>query len=534
MTTEAPQQIDLSQDLAEQGIQLSPEQQESFQAYLDGLKQEEKEGVIYLTKQELESLSKILEARKWPTDDNIALHNIWEQKLSFSNNTFNATWEQELDFGNSAFHNAWEQKLSFGNIQDRELTNFLQEQRDEGISLEDMFWGFQNAPETLKESFVSLEEHAETFLFWSEGIFRNLDISDTAKDYMSMAMIMSFASYGMDITGQELQAGKVDVSQIQTKFIEISQEMEAKFWAIQVVIDKTESSDTGDTPDVSIVHMREKWEGNRICMDLEVGKAFFDGILKDEINAGNVEKIIEAENVEDGESIDTNLESVIWTFEASSHTLKDIIQKLTPEQKEGLAGALQNPGSIPDESWDSSPENGAKLTGLAKILHDFFKALTEGFKWFADAFGIKETDGNDTETEDNPSPDAETETEAENNNSLSSQLQNLHVADMDITSLQENPESLQKIEQMLEGLDPNTTAKEEFTRLFGTQNNYSRISSIFQENNSPFLEGMSDSEKFMTILQTYHTYRNDPEVAGKMENRPTWKAWSQKNDWSHI
>ena len=50
---EIPKQVDLSKDVASQGIHLSPEQQKSFQEYLDTLKAEEKQGIITLSQAEL-------------------------------------------------------------------------------------------------------------------------------------------------------------------------------------------------------------------------------------------------------------------------------------------------------------------------------------------------------------------------------------------------------------------------------------------------------------------------------------------------
>ena len=58
---ETPQALDLSQDIASQGIQLSPEQQKSFQEYLDTLKTEEKQVIISLSQGELQDLKSILD-----------------------------------------------------------------------------------------------------------------------------------------------------------------------------------------------------------------------------------------------------------------------------------------------------------------------------------------------------------------------------------------------------------------------------------------------------------------------------------------
>lgn len=489
MTAEAPQQIDLSRDIKDQNTRLSPEQQESFQAYLDGLQEEEKQGIIYLTQQELTDLASIV--------------------------------EQSV---------AWENDAQDFVVHDSEkLDSFIGEQKTEGISLEDMIWGLENAPEPLRASLESLEKVADKVLFGSEGMFQNLDISDTAKDHISMSLIMSLSTHGMKQLIQKMQKEDFDSSQIMARFTEIAEWLKDTFWTLKSVIDETETSDQWN----SIVNVKERWEWNRIFMEIATGKKFFDDIISGKITQKNIEGKIEAENLEDGEEIDNNLESIIWDFTKQSTRLQDAIANLPPEDQAALATAIQNPG----ENWEPASENGQELTGFAKIIHDILKALTEGLKWFTDAFDF------DNDQDDNiPEEESLPEEEQAKNNTLIELIDNLSPANSDfVKNLTWDPKWAQRIRKILEWISPDESFQETLNNILNKDKVLSstgiKAGPIFEEYGflQSLPEWMNQIETTIKMLEEYSRYRNSDGVRGLSSSRTPWEEWAQKRqaeNWS--
>jgi len=141
MTPEAPIQIDLSQDSSWDKIgdeHLTQDEKNLLKEHFT----EEHEGIIYLTKQEIKDLK-----------DTITT-------------TVDPRWE------------AWGTQ-----VLGESFNEFIKQQKSEWLALSDIVESNNDIPEIIRAQIDAgingLEDTAKEKLFWDEGMFSSLDISDT-------------------------------------------------------------------------------------------------------------------------------------------------------------------------------------------------------------------------------------------------------------------------------------------------------------------------------------------------------------------
>lgn len=331
MPLDAPDQIDLSQDIKEQNIGLSPDQKESFQAYLDGLKEEEKQGIIYLTQQELSDLASTV-----------------EQSVS---------WENDAqDF---VVHDS------------EKLDSFIEEQKTEWLASADILEGVEWNLLT-SELLQQIDALSQAALFENGGIFDGLGISDTAKDHVSVSLSFTLVEQAQK-NPAILQALKWNNP---APLLDLVEQYNTTFTTLGNTLRENEG--------IGWSFITQNGEGNGIFMETDTGKEFFEKILDWKIDQNSIVAYITENNKEDGGIINPTL----W----SNDTIKALIESGTLTQ-EKLTELLTN-GAWWDTppNWDSpnlppdaSPEDQKTWLEELKEKKPFgtiIAALLEAIKWF--------------------------------------------------------------------------------------------------------------------------------------------------------
>lgn len=332
MSFETPERVDLSQDINNQEAlnSLTDEERSQLREYLDT----EHQKIIYLTQQELWELRGILQ------EDDSASH-------------------------------------------DADFDEFIQQQINEWLSSQDIVWNIEGnllSPEVLE----SLDNESHNILFeWENAVFHWLDISDTAKDTVSVALTFSLIE---DITSnaqllQSLISGNADIGVL------LAENYNDKFWNINAAFSSyfDISGEAFQVPG--------NGENNAIFMELESGKSFFSDIMSGTVTADNViSKINEAntENILTPDIWDINTLQEIWNF--------------SQEELQALLAAGSD--TSPDASAPEAPtlDSETALTALERLremggIGAFLATILEFLQWFA---------GNLNQEEDNSESSTET------------------------------------------------------------------------------------------------------------------------------
>lgn len=473
MSLENPVQIDLSDENSWDNLddsQLTPQEKELLAQQF----REESEWVIYFTQQELQDFQDIL-------------------------------------------------KSELPEIVSVELQEFAQEQKLEWLSSSDLFAGIEWMHEQLEWLGNTFDEMSYETLFWENWVMNDIELSDTAKNNISVALTLSCVK----------QLDELD-NITEENYLEKNEQLAASLNIIAEVARQTQTTDQWNVPYEQSLSITNNGEWNYIFMDAAEWIKLFDGIFSWEISAETLEKYIEDRNLPE------------WSSTEITHRMS-AMRDISWEQFSALWESI---GLVLDQdSWDSDNNQTVVEQVAAEVVdlteEEKLTLIEKLKKWnfmdqmLAAILEVMQNMGlyNDEEVpaDDDTIPKANSDAlsqETEEVNILNQKLQELTIPNMDITSLQENPEALMKIQDILEWLDNSTTAQEEFEKLFWETNNFSQISEIFKENNTPFTDPEDSSANFMTILATYSSYRKDPEVAWKEQGRTFWNAWSLDHDWT--
>lgn len=323
---ETLQKVDLSQNLQDQGIQLSPREQESFQKYLDSLKEEEKQSIIFLSQQELSQLKELINNQMALSQDNQIFQHVGQEKL----------------------------------------TSFLETQKAEGISLSDMLENSNLNPEILA-TLPEVQSQAQEILFGNDGILTQAELSDSAQN--SLATSLSLASLSelsqMDIAELKLtfqETGSIDIASLTGLLTPL---VEANLTA-------------EDFPEAGNM--------NLLAKDLSEGQTFFEKIMRGELDAESIKTSITEKNLspEEIQSRDIGLtwarisgeESIQRLFEKYSALNEGNTDNENPDTSSetntvetGLQDTIDEDQTIVDASSETLPEE----------EKDFIESLIE--KW---------------------------------------------------------------------------------------------------------------------------------------------------------
>lgn len=261
MTLEAPIQIDLSDDNSWDQIDdslLSDEEKQILREHFT----EDTEGIIYLTQQELQTLKDAIDISDLPNMPDTALVAARTQ----------------------------------------DINSFIDEQIEEWISLEDIFSHVEWFPEVFNWLGDNLDTVSQELLFGANGIMDDVELTDTAKDHITTSLSIAWLQA---ITNLEW----LTAENFQESFRAAIENLNA----IKQVFSQTETTDDGDVPYTSIVHIAGEWELNSIFMNSAEGIAFFEGIISWTITEDQIESYVEERNTEAWDSsLETDLSALSW------------------------------------------------------------------------------------------------------------------------------------------------------------------------------------------------------------------------------
>lgn len=471
MWVDAPIQIDLSRDSSWDQVDdslLTPEDKSLLKEQFN----EESEWIIYLSRQELSELKNTLDATSDPR---------WNQG-----------WEQGV----------WES-----------FQEFITDQKQEWLSSSDIFESVEGVPEGLWDTLDALSQEA---LFWWEGVLKGLTLSDTARDNITTSLSLSIL-WNIDIW-----------SNFEWDTIAAFENAVANLSSLRSLSSARET--VGHDIQKSVLDMPENGERNYIFMDANIGMKFFDTLLSENMSESEIESYIEERNLspESNTQIVNNIE---WLSNARAQNIEALVnslsetlesEELSEIQQEGIADITDviDPNDIPSRAeLDELKEQ----KGIFAILAEFFEILLNGMKNLANSVwnDISNTSNNDAPQE----------------------IENIPIEDETVSVLWNedipgkaeilgNPHLAKQIEEVLKGIDPRKDISEILAELFST-GKYNRISEVFK-GQGIFWDNPEDTSPWnqvLKVLSSYKDYRNDPEVFGKTENRPTWDNWAGKQNW---
>jgi len=477
MPTEVPIQVDLSQDSDWDQVDdslLTQDDKNILKAHFT----EETEGIIYLTRQELSELKSTLDT------------------------TNLSSLSPEIQAGTIAW----------------DIDAFVDGQLQEWLATSEVI-GWDNELFSA-DRLDQLDELSQELLFWNEGVFEGMNISPTAQDHIAVALSLSIIhtiSNNANMTTEEI------IALLSGSDITLVNNVNTSLDGLRGVISGFVEME--DDIDANFLNIAGNWEGNNIFMQTETWVEFFNALLSWELSEEDIESRIESENADESDiQVEWIPNNLLALHTSTNMDINNISEALQDSVSNASAGEFRR---MREQIQADTPEQ--ERTGIAKIIYDILKSIFDAiweFSWDQDTnWGTDDNPllGNQDSAPDE-SPDSATD--------IISQLQDLQVPGFDLSALWANPENMSQIQDILEDLSPETTAQQEFEHLFWGNGHFSEISRIFQENNSPFEAWTSETQQFITILETYKTYRVDPDVAGRNNDRTTWEEWSQENDWT--
>ncbi len=457
MTAEAPIQIDLSQENSWDKIDDSLLTEEERKLLAEQFSKEA-EGIIYLTQQEIQDFKNILSSE-------------------------------------------------IPEIVSSELQEFATEQKIEGLSSSDLVGDMEGLPEDLLDwvDVISYET-----LFWKEGIMKDIELSDTAKDNIAVSLSLSAI--------KELQ--NVNLENYEKKF----EELLPKLDIIQNVFWHIEGSWVGDLEHSLFIAW--KGEQNYIFMDAMEGVKFFTSVFTGDIEENTIEPYIEERNLPAGSTTEiTHRMSALQEF--SEENTKAFIQN--------LPNIVQNNEDIDiPENIPNTPKAQQSLIERLKngnFFEKIFAVLLEAMK----GFGLYNEDATETSPEQETNSSREKQEVAETD-AFMKLLQDSEKYWSDnsefqtvISELEKNPKTLRQVKTIMESI-PDETFQESFADLFGESRKFSQISKVFNDYgfNERLSQDISQSENLVALMTEYARYRNSPEVQGKESNRTSWLEYAQK------
>ncbi len=343
MSFETPIQVDLSQDNSWDQIddsRLTPEDK----ALLKEQFNEDTEGIIYLTQQELWELKATLDATLDPRGE------MWGQQV---------LWE--------SFH------------------EFIQQQQEESYTLWEIISGMEWIPEWADRLGNLITEITQRELFWSEGLMQAVDVSPVAQENISAALSVSI----LQTIWEQEDFSATNLETIATEYIE-------KLGSIGNVFSQTAWPDDGLRNNT--LSVAQGGEHNSIFMNIQEGVGFFQGITLGEITQESMREYIEERNTQPwDERLENNLGEIQSMSQESLERVLALIESWDTQTWE----EDENP-DIDDLPTD--PEERQSLIERWKESDNFILQILAALLEFGPAIGI-DTEWNPDDNEDQPEPE---------------------------------------------------------------------------------------------------------------------------------
>lgn len=505
MTPEAPIQIDLSQENSWDQVDsllLTDKEKQTLSEHFS----EESEWIIYLTQQELNQLKNIL------ITQNV---NLWSVPVNEA-----MSWE---------------------------LDAFIEEQTSEWISIEDLFEWNTDISAAMSEFAPEIETASQELLFWSEGLFSNLEISDTAKDHISVSLVLSIAHRWFDFLKGYIEEHGENISpeKMPEEMNNITQEMKEKFQDAKSIIDVTTPIDEWWVfYEEKKVHVQDKGEKNRIFMELQTGRAFFDSIFSGDTTGENVEEKIESQNLSEWEELNSDISGETKLLWEKFWELQGAIASLSQEQARDIVDVVtevRNGNTTVVEEVIDDEDEWNELTGFAKIIHDLIQAIIWGLKGLSNAVerDSSTTSWRDTIQRETRQPEAEqvSGTPLQNmKNFLETKIWQWAfdgITEETLKTYFENDNDMQDLLSRMEKIPANrdeNTVEEKLSNLLNTDSDGNTKLQVFIEH--AWLEpiknedGSLNKDNFIAAITSYRSYRE----AEALDSGLTYRNWAENNN----
>jgi len=225
-----------------------------------------------------------------------------------------------------------------------ELQEFVEEQKNEGLSTSDLIWDSIELWEI-----DLLDQYSKEALFWDEWIFKNYSISDTAQDIMSVSLTLSILQYGAD-----MEANQIPETSNTREWFDFIVE---RLGVLKSAWEQMQAWPWWISTQVPAINIDNFWEWNSIFMNPTEWKDFFHQILEWDLNSPEsiIEKIESANTwweipLEISGLWEIVLEDISWLVETEwwsieiSDTDRDILDnpETTPEERQSLLERWEN------------------------------------------------------------------------------------------------------------------------------------------------------------------------------------------------
>lgn len=485
MTLEAPIQIDLSQENSWDQIDdslLTPEDK----TFLREQFREDREGILYLTREEIAELRTTIEATRDPRGEAWSVH--------IAGESFQA---------------------------------FIEEQVSEEVSISELLWDTGNT-----EIIGNLETEIRDILFGASSPLANLELHEGAQDnfitVLSLSGIRSLAenpdgfrtflethydtenrTFNFENTDTMMQLLGIENMDAFENFLSLAGRRES-LWAGSI--------------DAPVLHISDHGETNSIFMNIEEGRAFIGLLRAWSMSEEEIETYIEARN--DQENILPNdISALREEILTAGESLGPIMEQFMREQQRA-----NDTNGVPRNTPESPEEEKNWLEMLLEMITTLLSWVAQ---WFSEALeDITEilwgNEGEETQTE-------VPETFAPNLLQRLWELQPEILRPLSrenlVRSLENNPEKQREIYEILESFDENTSPEDELTQLlWDGEENIASIIWTLQWNNFPGLDPDRTPnawDQFMRVLQEYQSYRQNqnPEITSWWE----YIIWRRSN-----
>jgi len=469
MSLEAPIQIDLSQENWWEQVDdslLTPEDK----AFLREQFQEAREGILYLTREEIQELRVAINATRDPRGE------MWSPHIA--GESFQA---------------------------------FIEEQVSEGLS----FWDILGEDNEIWETIETLTQE---LLFWPEWAMWWLELADTPKQNLTTALRLSILDiiYGSD-NPQEL------INNPESLIAQITPQLELLRSTSQI----HDPLPNGEThPRIWILG---EWEQNIIMMNIAEGREFFNELLSWELDAETIEQRLEWANTQE----EITLPNISELSSETQEILTDIRTRMgqsgnwvwieNPPNPETLAAAI-----------DQAPESERRtlIDILKELLAAFGTMFAEMFESAWNSLWERPENTETPPEEWTPNPEV-TPTSlllSTLNNLSTRQLGRINKENL-LLSLADS-ETQTRIMRLLENLLPEMNLEDTITHLFTSDRAvFSNFQAQLVEANFPALTSEASSssplQQFEQVLQEYYRYRQSEGVQGITEGRTTWQNYAR-------
>lgn len=478
MNPEAPQRIDLSQDIQKQGLNLTAEQENSFREYMLTLEREERERVLYMTREDLQELRDTIDASSY--------------------------WENDA------------QSMRIGNT--RVLSEFIDKQATRGLTLSDMLtWA-----EHLSDEVITLiQTESEETLFWNEWIMQGIELTDRVKSYITTALWLSVLDQIKELTTRDDKS----IAQLLQENTQLQHIQDAFRATIPWVRPYTGKED--ERIPERLLRIDGQWEHNQIFMNIWDGKKFFDDVFSwsidsrdaviQRIHAANTDpEGIEAHNLQDltdlrRSAVDISEEDIRSAANIASQEMNEkSYTDMPPEKQVSLIERWKESGNILLQILASLLEFGKELTGNTEKKWD--TKPNTAVPWL---------DQKQTKSLFERIP--------------SEQLWNINPKRLEQAF--QNGEYKENIEALLKKINTNMTLDSGMKELFWEDRKFARFRELLRTAWHPKVNNSSENSParlFQTVLEEYVNYRTSEWVADKTTWRTTWEEYinlRKQNNW---